>query len=257
MPRYLAQCALTAALVFAPLAALAQTPAAPPAPPESLPFGKWTIVNGQVDESGIVWSRCRGANGQTGRWISVHPAEVVHPTYVIELEPLMRTPTAPAAKLGNFVECVGDDGAPGMPDPALPATAILPRGTTRDFGIAVTVKFEDAAARFTQHHMFALRDGETAFDDGTGPVIVTASRIAVFPNFFTLSVGGPANGSVNINRPGSARSAAPTSCSVAVYEGRNAHRVVATENQPCTALSRTELQRVVHDARTQLAQAPR
>jgi hypothetical protein len=187
----------------------------------------------------------------------VHPAEVVHPTFYFQQEPLMRTLTAPAAKLGNFVECVGEDGAPGTPDPALPATAILPRGTTLDFGIAVTVKFEDTVARFAQDHLFALRDGETAFDDGSGPVIVTARSIAVFPNFFTLSVGGPANGSVSINRPGSARSAAPTSCSVAVYEGRNTHRVVATENQPCTALSHAELQRVVHDARTQLAQAPR
>jgi hypothetical protein len=79
----------------------------------------------------------------------------------------------------------------------------------------------------------------------------------VFPNLYTLSVGGPANGSVSINRPGSAPSAAPTSCSVTVYEGRNAHRVVATENQPCIALSRAELQRVIHDARTQLARAPR
>ena len=257
MPRHLAQCALTAALLFAPLGALAQTPAPPPALPESLPFGRSTIVNGQVDESGIVWSRCRGANGQTGRWISVHPAEVVHPTYSFQQEPLMRTLSVRAAKLGSFVECVGEDGTPGTPDPAVPATAILPRGTTLDFGIAVTVKFEDTAARFVQNILFALRDGDTAFDDGSGPVIVAASRIAVFPNFYTLSVGGAATGSVNINRPGSAPSATPTSCSVTVYEGRNAHRVVATENQPCTALSRAELQRVVHDARTQLAKAPR
>jgi hypothetical protein len=234
MPRYLAQCALTAALAFAPLGALAQTPVAPSALPESLPFGRWTIVSGQVDESGIVWSRCRGANGQPGRWISVHPAEVVHPTFYFEREPLNRTLTAPASKLGNFVECVGEDGAPGTPDPALPATSILPRGTTLDFGTSVSVKYEDTAARFAQTNMFALRDGETAFDDGSGPVIVTARHIAVFPNFYTLSVGGPANGSVEINRPGSARQAAPTSCSVAVYERRNAHRVVATENQPCT-----------------------
>jgi hypothetical protein len=257
MARFLAQSALVAALSFAPFGALAQTPAAPPAFPEALPFGQSTSVNGQVDDSGIVWSHCRGANGQPGRWISVRPAEVVHPTFVFQQQALLRTPADPVVKLGNFVECVGEDGAPGTPVPALPATAIIPRGTTLDFGTSVSVKFEDTVARFAQSHVFGLRDGETAFDDGSGPVVVTSSRIAVFPKFFTLSVGGPGNVNVRINRPGSARPAAPTSCSVAVYEGRNEHRVVATENQPCTALSRAELQRVVRDARTQLATAPR
>ncbi len=258
MARFLAQSALVAALAFAPFGALAQTPPAPPALPEALPFGQSTIANGQVDESGIVWSQCRGANGRPGRWISVHPVEVVHPTFVFQQQALVRTPADPVVKLGNLVECVGADGAPGTPVPALPATAILPRGTSLDFGTSVSVKFEDTAARFVQSHVFGLRDGETAFDDGSGPVVVTASRIAVFPKFFTLSVGGPGNVNYSINRPGNARPAAPTSCSVAVYEGRrNEHRVVATENQPCTALSRAELQRVVHDARTQLAQAPR
>jgi hypothetical protein len=257
MNRRVTRYALAASLVLTPLAALAQTPAAPPALPEALPFGQSTSVNGQVDDAGIVWSHCRGANGQPGRWISVHPAEVVHPTFVFQQQALVRTPADPVVRLGNVVECVGEDGAPGTPDPALPATAILPRGTTLDFGTSVSVKFEDTAARFAQSHVFGLRDGETAFDDGSGPVVVTASRIAVFPKFFTLSVGGHGNGNVRINRPGSARPAAPTSCSVAVYEGRNEHRVVATENQPCTALSRADLQRVVRDARTQLAAAPR
>ena len=257
MARFLAQSALVATLAFAPFGALAQTPAAPPALPEALPFGPSTIVNGHVDESAIVWSHCRGANGQSGRWISVRPAEVVHPTFVFQQQALVRTPADPLVKLGNIVECVGADGAPGTPEPALPATAILPRGTSLDFGASVSVKFEDVVARFAQSHVFGLRDGETAFDDGSGPVVVTSSRIAVFPKFFTLSVGGPGDGNARISRPGSAPPAAPTSCGVTVFEPRNSPRVVATENQPCTALSRAEVQRVVRDARTQLADVPR
>ncbi|HWT04312.1 MAG TPA: hypothetical protein VN224_01015 [Xanthomonadales bacterium] len=255
MNRRFTRCALAASLVLTPLAASAQTPATHP--DGALPFGQWTIVNGQVDESAIVWSRCRSANGQTGRWIATHPAEVVHPTYVIQQGSVPRTPDSAAVKLGALVECVGEDGGPGAPDPAVPATAVLPRGTTLVYGSSVRVHQTDIAPPRAHGFSFALHDGETASDDGSGPVIVTANRIAVFSRAATLLVGGSNTGSLSIYRPGAPVPPAPTSCRVIAYDRNSTPHEVGAEAGTCTALPNEERQRVVRDARAQLAIAPR
>ena len=253
MNRLLTRYALAASLVLTPLAAVAQT--APAHPDGALPFGRWAIVNGQIDESAIVWSQCRAANGQAGRWIATHPAEVVHPTYIVQREPL--PPNSPAAKLGPLVECVGDDGAPGVAEPAVPAVAALPRGTTLVYAPMVGVHQTDEAARHAHASEFGLREGETAFDDGSGPVVVTASRIAVFPQTSTLVMVGSSGGLMTIHRPGEPVPAAPTSCRVVAFDNHGASHDVGVEAGSCTALSNAERQRVVRDARAKLASAPR
>lgn len=259
MHRPLIRTGLAFALVVTPFGALAQTapPASPPHADDALPFGQWTIVNRQVDESAIIWSRCRGRNGETGRWIAAHPAEVVHPTYVVQPEPLMKNVAAYGAKLGGLVECVADDGSPGTPDPAVPPTAVLPRGTTIEYGNPVGVEYFDTEHRVMRHYAFGLRDGETAFDDGSGPVIVTAGRIAVFPRSYTLSMHGSSSMNFAIRRPGSPAAATPTTCSVVLMNGQDPadRKVVATETKGCTALSLPDRERLIRDARTQLASA--
>jgi hypothetical protein len=252
MNRLATRYALAASLVLTPLAALAQT--APAHPNGALPFGTWTIVNGQVDESSIVWSRCRAANGGSGRWIATRPAEVVHPTYVVQQGSLPRPPDSAAP--GALVECVGEDGALGAPDPAVPATAVLPRGTTLVYGSSVRVHQTDIAPSRAHGFVFALHDGETASDDGSGPVVVTENRIAVFSRVATLIVGG-SNGSLSIYRPGAPVPAASTSCRVFAYDRNSTPHEVGAEAGTCTALSNDERQRVVRDARAQLAAAPR
>jgi|GEM_PF-6409701 len=251
MNRRVSRYALAVALVVTPLAALAQT--APAHPDGALPFGTWTIANGRVDESGIVWSQCRSANGQAGRWIATRPAEVVHPTYMVERSSLQGT----AARLSPLVECVGQDGAPGVADPAVPAKSVLPRGTMLVYGATVRVHQTDEAARRARSTAFGLHEGETAFDDGGGPVIVTANRIAVFPQASTLFAGGADNVMMSIYRPGAPVPPAPTSCRVVVYDGHGAPRDVGAEAGTCTALSYEERQRVVRDARAQLASTAR
>jgi hypothetical protein len=255
MNRRVSGCALAVALVVIPFAALAKT--APAHPDGALPFGRWTIVNGQVDESAIVWSRCRAANGQAGRWVATHPAEVVHPTYVVQREPLLGTPSSPAAKLGTLVECVGEDGAPGVPEPAVPATAVLERGTTLVYAPTVGVHQTDETARHVHASEFGLHEGETAFDDGSGPVVVTASRIAVFPQTSTLVMMGSSGGLMTIHRPSEPVPAAPTSCRVVAFDNHGASHDVGAEAGSCTALSNAERQRVVRQARAKLAAAPR
>ena len=254
MDRRVTRYALAASLVLTPLAAVAQT--APAHPDGALPFGRWTIVNGQVDESAIVWSQCRAANGQAGRWVATRPAEVVHPTYVVQREPLLATPSSPAAKLGVLVECVGEDGAPGVPEPAVPATAVLPRGTTLVYGSSVRVHQMDVAPPRAHAVEFALHDGESASDDGIGPVVVTANRIAVFSQASTLLVGG-SNTNMSIYRPGAPVPPAPTSCRVLAYDRNSKAHEVGSEAVSCIKLTNEERQRLVRDARAQLATVPR
>ena len=91
-----------------------------------------------------------------------------------------------------------------------------------------------------------------AFDDGGGPVVVTASRIAVFPQASTLVVSS-SGGIMSIYRPGAPVPAAPTSCRVVVYDRHGASHDVGTEAGSCTALSNAERQRVVREARAKLA----
>jgi len=104
---------------------------------------------------------------------------------------------------------------------------------------------------------FGLREGETAFDDGAGPVVVTTSRIAVFPQASTLVVGGSSDGIISFYRPGAPVPATPTSCRVVVYDAHGAPRDVGSRAGSCTALSYEERQRVVSDARAQLVSALR
>lgn len=255
MHRYLIQAAALA-MAMVPVGAPAQTAptAAAAHDDDALPFGLWTIVNRQVDESALVWSRCRGRDGSPGRWIATRPREVVHPTYVVQQEPLLKHPTSPAAKLGSLVECVSDDGSPGTPDPAVPSTSVLPAGTTIDYSTMVMVEHV-GPDRGGRHYGFSLRDGESAFDDGSGPVVVTASQIALFPRSDTLSIGGPANVGLEFRRPGSPVHAAPAECKVNFYTGEEPQRrkTLAAESKPCTALTRADRDRLIRDARTQMA----
>jgi hypothetical protein len=255
MHRPSVQAAIALVLVVLPFGTLAQTPpGSPPHADDALPFGQWTIVNHQVDESALVWSRCRGRNGASGRWVATRPAEVVHPTYVVQQEPLMKNRASWAANVGTLVECIADDGSPGMPDPAVPPTTVLPRGTTIAYGTAVSVQYADPERHTARHYGFGLHDNETAFDDGSGPVIVTAGRIAVFARSSTLSVGGPSNVDITIRRPGSPAAATPTTCTVELYNGQEPaeRNVVATESKSCTALLPADRDRLIRNARTQL-----
>jgi hypothetical protein len=255
MNRRVTRYALAASLVLTPLAALAQT--VPAHPDGALPFGPWTMVNGQSDESAIVWSRCRAPNGGAGRWIATHPAEVVHPTYVVQREPLQAMPDSAAAKLGALVECVGEDGAPGVADPAVPATSVLPRGTTLVYGSSVRVHQMDVAPPRSHTIAFALHDGESASNDGAGPVVVTANRIAIFSQASTLLVGGSNFGSLSIYRPGAPVPAPPTSCRVFAYDRNGTPHEAGSEAGSCIKLTNEERQRLVRDARAQLATARR
>ena len=59
------------------------------------------------------------------------------------------------------------------------------------------------------------------------------------------------------DRPGAPLPSVPTSCRVIAYDRNSTPHEVGAEAGSCTALSNAEQQRVVRDARAQLAALPR
>ncbi|MBV8928317.1 MAG: hypothetical protein JO152_04230, partial [Mycobacteriaceae bacterium] len=164
-----------------PVSAFAQTaaplPSASPLPAGALPFGRIKFGASGLDRSGIVWSRCRGADGQPGRWIPVDSAEIVHPTYIVERIALPRS--APEfSRPGTFYECVGADDNPGTPDPAVPATSSLPVGTKLLWESGVTIRRAGETDKDGLQVMYS--SGGRAFTDAVGPVVISGERITVF-----------------------------------------------------------------------------
>jgi hypothetical protein len=124
------------------------------------------------------------------------------------------------------------------------------------YGSIVRVHQMDVAPPRSHAMAFALHDGESASDDGIGPVVVTANRIAVFSQASTLLVGG-SNTNMSIYRPGAPVPPAPTSCRVFAYDRNSKAHEVGSEAGSCIKLSNEERQRLVRAARAQLATVPR
>ena len=74
------------------------------------------------------------------------------------------------------------------------------------------------------------------FNGTAAVVVVTAGRIAVFPQASTLVVVGSGAGIMSIYRPGAPAPAAPTSCRVVTYDAHGAPRDVGSRAGTCTAL---------------------
>ena len=230
----------------APASALAQTvtpsPSGSPLPADALPFGRMIAAGAR---SPVVWSRCRGADGQPGRWIVVDSAETVHPTYIVERFALPRT--APEfSRPSTFYECVGADGAPGTPDPAVPATSTLPVGTKLLWESGVTIRRAGDTDQDALEAMFPR--GGRAFTDAVGPVVVSGDRITVFAHVYSIDASRYSR-KVSIVRPGSRSPAQPASCTVVVHGPSGHERPVATLPKPCTALTNEEVTGAVAEAR--------
>ena len=225
--------------------AAAPSPSPSPLPAGTLPFGRIKFGPSGIDRSGIVWSQCRGADGQAGRWIPVESAEVVHPTYIIERIALPRT-AAEFSRPGTFYECIGADGNPGTPDPALPATSTLPVGTKLVWESGVTIRRAGETDKDGLQVMYA--SGGRAFTDEVGPVVVSGDRITVYSRVYAIDPTRYGR-KVSIVRPGSPAPAAPTSCTVVVHGPSGHERTVETLPKPCTALTNEEQTRAVAEAR--------
>lgn len=238
-------------VLCAPTSVLAQTVAPSPSasplpadalPADALPFGR---MMGAGSVSGIVWSRCRGADGQPGRWVAVDSAEIVHPTYMIDRFALLRT--APAFSQRNgFYECIGADGSPGTPDPAVPATSTLPVGTKLLWESGVTIRRAGDTDQDALEATFPR--GGRAFTDAVGPVVVSDNRITVFSRVYSIDATRYSR-KVSIFRPGSHPPAPPTSCMVVVHGPSGHERPVSTLSKPCTALTNEETTGAISEAR--------
>ncbi len=225
--------------------AMAPSSSPSPLPAGTLPFGRVKFGPNGIDRSGIVWSQCRGAEGQPGRWIPVEGAEVMHPTYVIERIAL--PPTAPEfSRPGTFYECVGADGNPGTPDPAVPAASSLPVGTKLVWESGMTIHRQGDADK--DGFEVTYSSSGRAFTDAVGPVVVSGDRITVFSRVYGLDTSRYSR-KVSIFRPGSPRPAAPTSCTIVVHGPSGHERTVETLPKPCTDLTNEEQSRAVAEAR--------
>jgi hypothetical protein len=198
-----------------------------------------------LDRSGIVLSRCRGADGQSGRWVMVESAEVVHPTYIVERIALPRTSPAFNAP-STFYECIGSDGNPGTADPAPPATSSLPVGTKLVWESGVTIRRAGDTDKDGLQVMYT--SGGSAFTDAVGPVVVSGDRITVYSRLYSIDPSRYSR-KVSIVRPGTRPPAAPSSCTIVVHGPSGHERTVQTLPKPCTALTNEERNSAIAEAR--------
>lgn len=228
-------------LLVSPSLAAGQTP--PPHAQDALPFGRWTIVNRQLDVSSIVWSRCRAADGGPGRWVSVQPFEVVQPTYTVAKVP--GAPVAPAVP--SLVECLGDDGRAGHPAPAPPPASLLPAGSTITYRSSVQIEHEDTAAHLSHTYGFSVGNEASAYDELAGPVVVLRNEIDIFPSSFRLVANG--GSALTIHRPGQPNVQPTPHCTVRSFDEGGRRTVTAERDTACDALTANERDGLIAEAR--------
>lgn len=233
-------------LLVAPAITAAQT--APPHSSDALPFGRWTIVDHKRDDSAIVWSRCLQADGGPGRWVQVQPLEVVRPTYFVQNALLNKALVPP------LVECLGNNGLPGHPEPALPANALILPGSRISYQSTVQVERYDATQRQTKSYGFPVGGEAAAYDDVGGPVVVTTSEIEAFPPTFRLVANG--DSMLTIRRPEQALARPASHCTVRFTDELRSV-VIAKRDSACTALSKEERDHLVAEARATIGETKR